>query len=76
MLFPGLNYIARGLWYFLPNIDEDQKKVLPFERGAPGTMPYGKSGPSYCITIIKRLDEDLRQQLLGQKPLPLPASSI
>ena len=24
---------------FLPNIGEDQKKVLPPERGAPGTVP-------------------------------------
>ena len=41
MLLPGRNYIARGPWYFgdfcnifLPNIDEDQKKVFPSERGA------------------------------------------
>ena len=41
---------------FLPNIGEDQKKVLPSERGAARTLPYGKSGPGYYITFIKRLD--------------------
>ena len=52
---------------FLPNIGEDQKiKISPSERGVPGIAPYyGKSSPSYCITFIKRLDEGLRQQLLG-----------
>ena len=41
MLFQGRIYIARGPWYFgdfcnifLPNIDEDQKKVLKSESGA------------------------------------------
>ena len=41
MLFPGQIYIARWLWYFgdfrnifLPNIGEDHKKVLPYERWA------------------------------------------
>ena len=32
-------------------------------------MPYGKPGPGYCITFIKKLDEDSRLQVLGQKPL-------
>ena len=41
-------------------IGEDRKTVLPFEREVPGTVPYGKSGPDYCITFTKRLDEDLR----------------
>ena len=45
---------------FLPNIDKDHKKVLPSERRAPGTAPYGKSGPGYCITFIKRLYEGLK----------------
>ena len=40
---------------FLPNIDP--KKVLPPERGAPGTVPYGKFGPGICITFLKRLDK-------------------
>ena len=52
-----------ALWNFrnivLPNTGEDQKKILPFERGAPGTVPYVKSVPGYCITFIKRLDEGL-----------------
>ena len=26
----------------------------------PGTVSYGKSGPGYCSTIIKTLDEGLR----------------
>ena len=76
MLFLGRIYIARGPWYFgdccnifLPNVGEDQKRVLPSELWAPGIVPYGKSGPGHCVTFIKRLDEDLRLQLLGQKPL-------
>ena len=44
---------------FLPSIGEDQKKVLLFEHGALDFVPYGKSGPGYCITFIKRLDEGL-----------------
>ena len=44
---------------FLPNTGEDQKKIFPFERGAPGTEPYVKSVPGYCITFIKGLDEGL-----------------
>ena len=44
---------------FLPNIGEDQKKS-PSEREASGTVPYGKSGPSYYISFIKRLDDSLR----------------
>ena len=44
------------------------KNVSPSERRAPGTVPYyGKSGPGYCITSIKRLDEGMRSQILGQK---------
>ena len=41
MLFPGRIYIARCPWYFgdfryvfQPSLGEDQKKVLPSERGA------------------------------------------
>ena len=34
----------------------------------PGTVSYyGKYGPSYYVTSIKRLDEGLREQILGQK---------
>ena len=33
-------------------------------RGARGTLPYSKSGPGYCITFMKRLDEDLTLQPL------------
>ena len=57
----------QGLWYFgdfrntfLPNIDENQKKVLPSERGNPSTVPFGKSSPGYCIRFIKVMDEGLR----------------
>ena len=35
------------------------KIVLPSERDAPGTVPYGKSSPGYCIAFIKGLDEGL-----------------
>ena len=38
----------------------------------PGNEPYGKYGASYCITLIKSLDEGLRLQLLEQKPLISP----
>ena len=64
---PGRIYIAWGPWYFenfrkmfLPNIGKEQKKVLPFERGPSGTVPYGKSASGYFITFIKRLDVGLR----------------
>ena len=63
MLFPGRIYIARGPWYsrdyrniFQLNTGGDQKKVIPFERGAPGVVPYGKSGPGKSLTFIKKLD--------------------
>ena len=36
------------------------EKILPSECGAPGTVPYGKSGPGYSIAFIKRLDAGLR----------------
>ena len=45
---------------FLPNAGKDQKNVLRSERGAPGTGPYVKFDPGYCITLMQRLDEDLR----------------
>ena len=42
IVFPSRTYIALSPWYFevycnifLPNIDEDQKKVSPAECGAP-----------------------------------------
>ena len=44
---------------FPPNVGKDQK-IYPSDRRAPGTVPYGKSGPGYCITFINRLDEGLR----------------
>ena len=72
MLLPGPDLHRVGplaLWDFcnilLPNTGEDQKKVLPSKRGAPGTVPYVKSVPGYCITFMKKLDEDLSYQLLG-----------
>ena len=54
MLLSGQIYIALDPWHFgdfrnisLPNIGEDQKKVLRFQLGAlAGTAScYGKSGP-------------------------------
>ena len=53
----------------LPNVGNDQKKShhLSAELLA-GTLQYDcKSDPGYCITFIKKLDEGLRKQLLGQK---------
>ena len=74
MLLPSRVHIVRGPWHFgdfrnilLPNIGKDQKKVFPIEPGAAGSVPYGKSGPGYCISFIKRLDDGLGYQLLGQK---------
>ena len=52
------------------------KKVLPLEHWAPGTIPYDKTGPCYCNVLITRLDEGMRLQLLGQKPLILPGLYI
>ena len=50
-VIPGPDLYCAGplaLWdyrnIFLPNIVEDQKKALPSDRGAPGTVPHGKSG--------------------------------
>ena len=65
MVTPTNHVIARDLWWhfgdfrniFLPNIMKTKKKVLLSERGIPGSVPYGKSGPGYCITLIERLDE-------------------
>ena len=66
MLFPRRIHITRGPWHFgdfcnifLPNISEDQKKSNHLSAG-PGTVPYGKFGAGYCITLIKTLDEGLR----------------
>ena len=36
------------------------KKSLTILALGPGTVPYGKSGPGYCIAFIKRLDDGLR----------------
>ena len=54
MSFPGRIYIARGPWHFgdyrnifLPNIGENQKKVLPSELEDPGgstTFRHGRLG--------------------------------
>ena len=69
MSLPGGTYIERGPWHFgdfrnifLPNIGEDQKKSYHLSvRPLAGTVPYyGKSGPSFCITYVKRLDEGLK----------------
>ena len=63
MLLIGPVCIAQDPWHFedfcnifLPNVGERPNKVLPSELGASGTVPYGKSGPGYSITSIKRLD--------------------
>ena len=38
----------------VPNIGEDQIEALPSERRAPGTVPFGKSGPGYWIMLKKK----------------------
>ena len=52
---------SAALWRFYQNLlakfSEGQKKVLTFELGVPGTVPYGISAPGYCITFLTRLDE-------------------
>ena len=67
MLLPGPDLHCTSPWQFgdfydifLPIIGKGKKKVLPSEHGAPGPLPYGKSGPSFCIRFIKKLDEGLR----------------
>ena len=58
MLFQGRIYIAPDSWYskdysniFLPNIGEDQEKVLPSERGAMALL---------CHMVNPALDIALR----------------
>ena len=69
MLLPGPDLHCAGPLHFgdfrnifLPNIGKSQKNLTICARG-PG--PQDKSGPGYCITFIKKLDENLRYQLLG-----------
>ena len=64
---PDLNRAGPlALWGFLQDLSAKYrgrpKKVLQFEREAPaGTAQYyGKSGPGYGFTFIKRLDGGLR----------------
>ena len=62
MLLLGPFYIARDRWHFgdfcnifLPNTGEDQ--ILTISVRSPWEyVPYGKSGPGYCITFTERLD--------------------
>ena len=84
MFLPRLDLHCAGplaLWGFLlqypVNIGET-KKLLgpPFERGAPGTAPFGKSGRDYCITFIKRLDKCLRLLFLRQSSLFVPGYTL
>ena len=58
----ALGTLRDFLSIFLPNIRENQKKSHHMSAGpVAGTVPhYGKSGPDYCITFMKRLDEGLR----------------
>ena len=62
MLLPGPDLHCAGPWHVedFRRLSVDQNKVLPFERKAFGTMPYGKSRPGYCITFLKRLDKSPR----------------
>ena len=62
-----------ALWRFSQKSSREmqekaQKNFLPFKHGAPGTAPYGKFASGYCITFIKKLDEGLSKQPLGQNP--------
>ena len=60
MLLPVPNLHCTGplaLWGISQHLPAKYRrrptKVLPSERGAPGTVPHGKSGPGYRITFIK-----------------------
>ena len=39
-----------ALEIFAKFLVKTKKKVLPFESGAPGTVPFGKSAPGYYIS--------------------------
>ena len=57
----GRIYIELGPWHFkifAVFSYQIQVKTLS-ERRAPGTVPYVKSVPGYCITCIRRLDKAL-----------------
>ena len=68
MLLPGLDLqnIARfpgtlGIFQHLSaKYGWRPKKSYHLMRRAPGSAPYDKSGPGYCITFNKRLDEGLK----------------
>ena len=65
MLLPGRTYIvgdpgtSRIFATFFRQIQVKTKKSFPLQAQAPGTVPYGKYGPGYCITLIQTLDEGL-----------------
>ena len=73
---PGRIYIELGplaLWdfcnIFLPNAGEDQK--TSYLSAGPLVLSHMLNSSlvnGYCITLIKRLDEGLSKQLLGQSP--------
>ena len=66
--FTSWIYLALGPWQFGDfSYILRSKKVLPSERGAPSTIPYGEAGTGDCITFIRRLDEGLMLQLLEKK---------
>ena len=55
-----INYKFANHNYNFSKAGKDQKKSYHLSAGPPGTVPYGKSGPGYCITFMKKLDEGLR----------------
>ena len=61
---PGRIYFELGPWHleifaiFFYQVQAKTKKVL-YDRRSSGTVPYVISVPGYCITFIKRLDENL-----------------
>ena len=80
MLLPEPDSHWVGTWLFKdfcyifhPNISEDQKQQQkkPYHLGLQA-LCHGKFIPGYCITLIKRLDEGLRLQLLKQGRLISP----
>ena len=66
MSLPGPDLHCASSWHFgdfcdifLPNISEGQKKSYHLSTGPRHSAIYGKSGPGYCISFIKRLNEGL-----------------
>ena len=52
-------HLGNFCYMFLPNNGEDKKSPIIRAQGS-WHCAKGKSGPGYCITLIKKLDEGVR----------------